>query len=207
VIVVLATANPDKAGEIGELWRALLPNVELRPRPPEVADVEETGATLEDNARLKARALAAATGLPAVADDTGLEVVALSGAPGVLTARFAGDNATYGENVAKLLGALAGVTERRARFRTVAVLAWPDGREIVADGAVDGTIAASSRGVGGFGYDPVFEPEGGGGATFAELTSAAKHDLSHRGRAFRALAAELARITIDAGERDANRQG
>jgi XTP/dITP diphosphohydrolase len=192
---VLATANPDKAGEIAEILGSA---VELLPRPPEVADVEETGATLTENARLKAWALVEATGRAAIADDTGLEVDALDGAPGVYSGRFAGDGATYADNVAKLLTVLEGEkgpTGRRARFRTVALAAWPDGREIVVEGVVNGAIAEVARGAGGFGYDPVFVPDEGDGRTFAELADespAAKHALSHRGRAFVALAARLA---------------
>lgn len=189
----MASANPDKAAEIQAILTAALPGLELRPRPPDVPDVEETGTTLLDNARLKAVALAEATGMPAVADDTGLEVRALRGAPGVYSARYAGEHATYGENVAKLLGSLAGVEDRRACFRTVAMVRWPDGREVVAEGSVEGTIATAARGDRGFGYDPVFVPDGGGGRTFAELGPEAKHATSHRGRAFRALATSLAR--------------
>ena len=184
---VLATANPDKAEEI----RAILgPGVELLPRPGSVAEVEETGETLEENARLKAAALAAATGLPAIADDTGLEVDALDGRPGVYSARFAGEGATYAENVAKLLSEMGQASDRTARFRTVAAAVWPDGRELLADGEVKGEIAASARGQAGFGYDPVFVPDGEA-RTFAEMTPEEKHVLSHRGRAFRALAAQL----------------
>lgn len=190
--VVMASANPDKVAEITAILSAALPGVEIRPRPDEVGEVEETGATLLENARLKAAALAESTGLPAVADDTGLEVRALRGAPGVYSARYAGEHATYGENVAKLLGALVGVSDRRARFRTVAVVRWPDGEEVVAEGTVDGSIAESARGGSGFGYDPVFVPDGRGGETFAEMGQEAKHEVSHRGRAFRALAVDLA---------------
>lgn len=190
---VLATANPDKAREIGEI---LGPDVALVPRPRSAADVEETGATLLDNARLKARFLAAATGQPAIADDTGLEVDALAGAPGVRSARYAGEDATYTANVAKLLDALAAAGARRpeqrgARFRTVALAAWPDGRELAAEGVVDGFIAGERRGQGGFGYDPVFVAAEGDGRTFAEMSGEEKHRLSHRGRAFRALAERL----------------
>jgi len=191
-VFVLASANPDKAEEIRAILAEALPDLELRPRPAEVPEVEETGITLEENARLKAVAISAATGLPAVADDTGLEVAALRGAPGVFSARYAGEHASYKENVAKLLGSLVGVTDRRARFCTVALVHWPDGRELAAEGAVDGRIAAAPRGDAGFGYDPVFEPDGGRGKTFAELGPEAKHKLSHRGRALRALAAKLA---------------
>jgi XTP/dITP diphosphohydrolase len=189
--LVLASANPDKAAEIAQILTASLA-VDLRPRPPSVPDVEETGDTLVANARLKARALAEATGLPAVADDTGLEVAALGGAPGVYSARYAGPEATYADNVAKLLGALGSTADRRARFVTVALVAYPDGREVAAEGAVTGTIAPAPRGEGGFGYDPVFVPDEGDGRTFAEMAPDEKNQLSHRGRAFRALAGQLA---------------
>jgi XTP/dITP diphosphohydrolase len=132
-----------------------------------------------------------ATGQPALADDTGLEVDALGGAPGVFTARFAGEDATYADNVTKLLDALADLAEpeeRMARFRTVALARFPDGREVVAAGWVDGTIALERRGEHGFGYDPVFEPVEGEGRTFAELTSDEKNGISHRARALRTLA-------------------
>ena len=189
--LVLATANPDKAAEIA----AVLPDWELVPRPPEVPDVEETEPTLEGNARLKARALCAATGEPALADDTGLEVAALDGAPGVMSSRYAGPGATYADNVATLLAAMDGVGDRRARFRTVALVAFPDGHEVLAEGVVDGVIAGAARGDGGFGYDPVFVPDGGGGRTFAEMSAAEKNSVSHRGRAVRALADALRAAT------------
>jgi XTP/dITP diphosphohydrolase len=190
--LVVASANPDKAREIRGLLGGV-DGVELLPRPESVPEVEETGTTLVENARLKARALMEATGTAAVADDTGLEVEALDGAPGVYSARFAGEHATYADNVSKLLRELAarGATapeRRRASFRTVALVAYPDGSELVADGEVRGTIAAAPRGDGGFGYDPVFVPDGGDGRSFAELTPEEKHALSHRGRAFRRLA-------------------
>jgi XTP/dITP diphosphohydrolase len=188
--LVLATANPDKAREIA----GLLPGVELVPRPAAVGDVEETDDTLEGNARLKARAVAAVAGEPAVADDTGLEVDALGGRPGVHAARYAGAGATYADNVALLLAELVGHPadeERRARFRTVALVAWPDGREVAADGVVEGHIAASPRGGGGFGYDPVFVPDDGDGRTFGEMTPAEKAAVSHRARAFAALRRRL----------------
>ena len=150
---VLATANADKAREIAEI---VGPSMRLQPRPPWAPDVEETENTLVGNARLKARAIASATGTAALADDTGLEVEDLGGAPGVHAARYAGEAATYEDNVAKLLASLAEVAHvdgvsarRRARFRTVAVASWPDGREVVAEGAVEGTIASEPRGEGG----------------------------------------------------------
>jgi XTP/dITP diphosphohydrolase len=191
---VLATANPDKAAEVRHILTEALGEIDLMPRPAGVDDVEEDGETLEENARLKAVALAAATGEAAVADDTGLEVDALGGAPGVFSARFAGEHATYADNVAKLLGDLAGVepAARTARFRTVAFVRFPDGSEVVASGFVEGHIATTARGSGGFGYDPVFLPEGGAGRTFAEMSLVEKNAVSHRGRAFRALADALA---------------
>jgi len=187
---VLATANLDKATEITRILRDAGAPVDLEPRPADVPEIEETGATLEANARLKAVGLAVATGNPAIADDTGLEVDALGGAPGVYSARFAGPEATYADNCALLLRRLDGVPpERRtARFATVALARWPDGREAAALGTVEGTIAESTRGEGGFGYDPVFVPVEGDGRTFAEMTAAEKHAISHRGRAFRTLA-------------------
>jgi XTP/dITP diphosphohydrolase len=190
---VLATANPDKAAEIEQILVEAGAPVELVARPEGVPDVDETGTTLEDNARLKAVALVEATGLPAIADDTGLEVDALGGAPGVYSARFAGPDATDADNCRHLLARLADVpAERRtARFVTVAIARWPDGREVAAVGTVEGRITEAPRGAGGFGYDPVFVAGEAGGATFAELTPAEKHAISHRGRAFRTLAEGL----------------
>ncbi len=187
---VLATANPDKAREIVEL----LSHCELLPRPESVPEVEETGETLTDNALLKAQSLVDATGRPAIADDTGLEVDALGGAPGVYSSRYSGEHATYADNVAKLVGAMRGVPagQRQARFRTVAVAVWPDGRREIAEGVVDGVIAAEPRGHNGFGYDPVFVPADGDGRTMAELSPDEKNAISHRGRAFTALAKLLA---------------
>ena len=191
--LVLASNNPDKSAEIVTVIRAALPAVEILPRPAGLPDIDEDGATLLDNARLKAAAVAGATGEPALADDTGLEVASLGGAPGVRSARFAGEDAGYAANVARLLDELAGIGDRRARFRTVALVRWPDGREVVAEGVVEGTIAVAPRGEHGFGYDPVFVPDEGGGRTFAELEAAEKHELSHRGRALRDLAEKLSR--------------
>lgn len=187
---VLATANPDKAREIVDVLAEAAPGLELVARPSEVPDVDETGETLEDNARMKAVALCSATDLPAVADDTGLHVDALGGAPGVHTARYAGEGATYAANVAKLLDELDALPleERGARFATVAVARWPDGLEVAALGEVEGVITTAARGEHGFGYDPVFVPLEGDGRTFAEMTSEEKHELSHRARAFRTLA-------------------
>ncbi|HEY1732831.1 MAG TPA: RdgB/HAM1 family non-canonical purine NTP pyrophosphatase [Acidimicrobiales bacterium] len=193
--LVLATANPDKTAEVAAILREA-GDVELLPRPAEIDDVDETGDTLLANARLKAQAIAEATNLAAVADDTGLEVDALGGAPGVYSARYAGDDVTYADNVAKLLTDLAalddGGGDRRARFRTVALVTFPDGGEIWTEGTVDGRIATFPKGTGGFGYDAVFVPDEGDGRTFAEMGPDEKNAVSHRGRAFRSLAVELA---------------
>ena len=194
--LVLASANPDKVKEIVAVLSAALP-VDLLPRPETVPEVVEDADTLVGNARLKARALVAATDTAAVADDTGLEVDALDGAPGVYSARYAGASATYADNVAKLLSELAALEEdggaRRASFKTVALVAFPDGSEVWAEGVLPGTIATEGRGTNGFGYDPVFVPDGGDGRTFAQMRAEEKDAVSHRGRAFRALAVELAR--------------
>ncbi|MGH8948152.1 MAG: RdgB/HAM1 family non-canonical purine NTP pyrophosphatase [Acidimicrobiia bacterium] len=185
--LVVASKNPDKVAEIedvlgevglaGEVVRGL-----------DWPDVEETGDTLEENALLKARAVAEAVGLPALADDTGLEVSSLGGLPGVRTARFAGPGASYRDNVELLLKEMEGVEDRRAQFRTAVALVMPDGSEMVVDGVLDGVIAGSPRGDGGFGYDPVFEVED---RTLSEMGVAQKNTLSHRARALRALAEAL----------------
>ena len=185
--LVLATANPDKVREIS----SVLGGYELLPRPADIPEIDETEPTLAGNARLKAHVLRDATGLPALADDTGLEVAALGGAPGVVSARYSGPDATYASNVAKLLGELKGVEDRRARFRTVIHVAFPDGRDVSAEGAIEGVITVSPRGTHGFGYDPVFQPDGADDRTLAEMTLAEKNSLSHRARALRALVAQL----------------
>ena len=187
----MATANRDKAREIREILSGV-PGLELLERPGSIPEVEETGDTLEANAALKALAIAEATRLPALADDTGLFVDALDGAPGVYSARYAGEDATYGDNVAKLLVELAATDAgRTARFQTAVVLADPTGVLATVLGTVEGTIALSPRGEGGFGYDPVFVPDDAGGRTLAELSDAEKHAISHRGRALRAMADRL----------------
>ncbi|MFI5036163.1 MAG: RdgB/HAM1 family non-canonical purine NTP pyrophosphatase [Acidimicrobiales bacterium] len=165
----------------------------VRARPADVAEVEEDADTLEGNALLKARAMAAAVGLPAVADDTGLFVDALNGRPGVRSARYAGPRAAYADNVARLLGELAAVpAPRRAHFRTVVALAHPDGSSLVVEGVLAGQVTETPRGGGGFGYDSVFEADETPGQTLAELSPEAKNRFSHRGRALAALAAALA---------------
>lgn len=188
--VACASANPHKVVEIVDLMGGV---VDLVPRPSDLADVVEDADTLEGNARLKAVAVCAVTQLPALADDTGLEVDALDGAPGVITARFAGVGATDAQNRQKMLVQLDGkdAAHRSARFRTVALLRFLDGREIVAHGVCEGSIALHETGDRGFGYDALFIPLDGDGRTFAQMTIEEKHELSHRGRAFRALAQML----------------
>lgn len=194
IAVVCASANPDKVAEIAAVLAGV--GVMLEPRPDHVGDVVEDADTLEGNARLKAMAIAAATGRAALADDTGLEVEALGGAPGVRSARYAGEAATSSDNTALLLSELDRVgastrDARRARFRTVVLVHHPDGSEQMAEGVVEGIITESPRGEGGFGYDAVFEPEDGDGRTFAEMAPDEKHAISHRGRALRRLAEVL----------------
>ncbi|HTR97820.1 MAG TPA: RdgB/HAM1 family non-canonical purine NTP pyrophosphatase [Candidatus Acidoferrales bacterium] len=191
---VLATFNRHKAAELGAALRAQggeAPTIVPLSDWPGASAPEETGVTLEENARLKARAALALTGLPALADDTGLEVDALGGAPGVHSARYAGEPADPAANIARLLAALAGVPRERrtARFRTVCVAAFADGRELAAEGRLDGAILETPRGRNGFGYDPVFGlPDG---RSLAELDADEKNRISHRARAIAALSAML----------------
>ena len=193
--LVSASANPHKVKELGAL---LVGAAEVLPRPAGLGPVEEDACTLEGNAELKVAAVVAATGEMALADDTGLEVDALGGAPGVHSARYAGPEADDTANVARLLAELeaAGAleaTDRSARFRTVLVVGHADGTRVVVSGSVDGTIALGPRGNGGFGYDPVFIPGEGDGRTFAELEASEKNRISHRARAVDALRRELVR--------------
>ena len=185
---MLATANRHKVGEIAALLGAAGAAVELAPLPAGVDLPEETGNTFLANARLKARAVVAATGQVALADDSGLEVDALGGDPGVFSARYAGPGADDAANNAKLLAELAGIhgPNRRARFRCVLVLARPDGPEIVAQGAIEGFVLPALRGGGGFGYDPLFQPEGDT-RSLAEYAPEEKNRVSHRGQAVRQL--------------------
>ncbi|MBH02284.1 MAG: non-canonical purine NTP pyrophosphatase, RdgB/HAM1 family [Acidimicrobiaceae bacterium] len=183
--LVIASANPDKVAEIAIVLEGL---AVLIPRPEGMPDVVEDGDDLEDNARLKAVAVCEFAGKPSVADDTGLEIDALDGAPGVHSARFAGADATYQQNVEKVLTDLDGfqMGQRTARFKTVAIVRYPDGRELIANGTVEGHIAQNPSGEEGFGYDPIFVPVEGDGSTFAQMGEE-KHRFSHRGRAFRNL--------------------
>ena len=187
---VCASANPHKVAEMFDLMGGI---IDLLPRPAELPDVVENADTLVGNARLKAIAVCAATGLPALADDTGLEVDALHGAPGVRTARFAGEHATDADNRQKMLAELDGKL-RSCRFKTIALLRFPDGREIIAEGVCEGMIAENEIGDRGFGYDPLFIASEGDGRTFAQMSVDEKHALSHRGKAFRALSVMLAEL-------------
>jgi XTP/dITP diphosphohydrolase len=192
--LVCASANPDKVAEIEEL---LIGIAEMLPRPTTLGEVVEDADSLVGNARLKAVAVRDASGCASVADDTGLEVDALDGAPGIFAARFAGENATYADNRSKLLGDLAGIesADRSARFRTVVMMAWPDGSELVVEGVCEGRIADDEMGVAGFGYDSIFIPSEGDGRSFAQMSSDEKNKISHRGRAFQALAEALRQRT------------
>ena len=184
---VLASRNRHKAEQIG----LLLPGIELVSLDDvdPALELAEPFDTFEDNALAKARAVVRAPGLPAVADDSGLEVDALDGAPGVRSARYAGDDATDADNNAKLVAALAGVpdTKRSCRYRCVAVFVDAGGRELVASGSCEGTVVLEGRGTLGFGYDPHVIPEGET-RTMGEIALDEKLGFSHRGRAFRALA-------------------
>jgi XTP/dITP diphosphohydrolase len=179
----LATGNPHKVTEIAEVLGA---GFAVEARDPQV---DETGETFEENALIKARALCAATDEPAVADDSGIEIDHLDGAPGIRSARWTEE----GDWVPRVLRELDGVPPegRTCRYVCAAAVAWPDGREEVVRGTVEGVVPDSPRGGGGFGYDPVMAPVEGDGRTFAEMTPDEKHALSHRGRAFRALAERL----------------
>jgi XTP/dITP diphosphohydrolase len=191
--VVLATRNRGKLAELGALVRAQAPvEVISLDAFPDVPEVEERGASYVENAIAKARAAASASGLPALADDSGLEVDALDGGPGIRSARYAGPGADDGDRISVLLGALAGIPAdaRGARFRCVLALVWPDGRVVTGEGECPGRIALAPEGSGGFGYDPIFVPDALG-RTFAAASAGEKLRLSHRTRAMEALFARL----------------
>jgi XTP/dITP diphosphohydrolase len=194
--IALATRNPHKLRELARIcadWPTSWVSVENHD-PAAFPDVEETGDTYLDNARLKAVAVAAAIGLPALADDSGIEVDALGGKPGPRSARYAGEHASDEENLRALIQALRGVPAagRTARYRCVAALAWPEGRFAHVEGVCEGTLRTAMAGSNGFGYDPIFEPVGRD-VTMAELADPEKDRISHRGRAFRALREALDR--------------
>jgi XTP/dITP diphosphohydrolase len=184
-LVVLATGNAHKADEVG---RILGPSWRVEARDP---DVEETGTTFEENALLKAAAVCATTGELAIADDSGIEIDALDGRPGIHSARWT-EEADW---IPRVLRELDGVTgpARSGRYVAAAAAVWPDGFEVVVRGVVEGQVPDAPRGSGGFGYDPIFVPDEGDGRTFAEMRPEEKHELSHRGRAFRSLVEHLGR--------------
>ena len=190
--LLIATRNPGKVREILRIC-ASWPVNWLTHEDREWPDVKETGASYLDNALLKARAAARATGEPSLADDSGIEVDALGGQPGPRSARYAGPDADDETNLRALLRAVAGVPAggRTARYRAVAAVAWPDGTGVWAEGTCEGTLETAPRGQGGFGYDPIFGPEGWD-RTMAELSPDEKDRISHRGRALRALGDRLA---------------
>ena len=185
--LLLATRNEHKLRELARL----LPGVALEPLPADLESPEETGTSYADNALIKARAAAQATGRVAIADDSGIEATALGGAPGVRSARYAGERATDGENLAKLRAEVPAGTA--LRYVCVIARVAPDGAEQLFEGTCQGTMAPTGRGSRGFGYDPIFLPDdpSAGGRTMAELADDEKDAISHRGRAARALLAAL----------------
>lgn len=198
VKLLVATNNSGKVREYAELLADLPAPVEFTLPAQEglVLEVEETGETFEENARIKAFAFAQASGLLTLADDSGLEVDALGGAPGVRSARYAGPGASDVDRYRKLLEALAGVPEgqRSARFRCVVAVGLPEGTLYTADGICEGKIGFTPKGEHGFGYDPVFVVEGHHGQTMAELAPEVKNRISHRARALQAIRPTLARL-------------
>jgi XTP/dITP diphosphohydrolase len=194
--IVLATRNPHKVGELRAILGDLIDELDLEivgmDEFPDVADVVETGVTFAQNATLKAVAAAEATGLPALADDSGLAVDVLGGSPGVYSARWAGTHGQDRANLELLLAQLTDVPDehRSAAFVCAAALAMPDGRVVVREGRMAGTLAREPRGDNGFGYDPILVVDGGL-RTAAELNPEDKNVISHRGKAFRALAADI----------------
>ncbi len=199
--ILAATANPGKLFEMRALTRLLGAEkgfeVTLEPRPVGLGHIEEPGRTLQDNAQIKAITVARFARRPALADDSGLEVDALGGAPGVDSAIWAGEQASDEANLAKLLkeleaGSYLESSQRRARFHTVLCVATPTGECLFAEGVCEGEIASSPRGEGGFGYDPVFVPSDGDGRTFGQMSPEEKDSISHRARAFEAFFEELA---------------
>ena len=197
--LAIASRNPHKLRELGRIcapWPVEWVTVDNHD-PAAFPDVDETGETYLENALLKATQVASALGLPAIADDSGIEVDALGGAPGPRSARFAGEQSSDEQNLEALMRAVRGVPSggRTARYRCVAAIAWPDGGTAHVDGVCEGALVSKRRGARGFGYDPVFVPAGWD-ATMAELTDEQKDRISHRGRAFRALGELLAEGSV-----------
>ncbi len=195
LVLVLATRNNGKTEEIRALLSGLPVELKNLNDFGPIPDVVEDGETFDDNAYKKASFTARVLGLPAIADDSGLVVEALNGEPGVYSARYAGEDADDAANNAKLLEAMAGVTDRRAAFQCVISIAVPTGAALTYEGRCDGVIAEAPSGAGGFGYDPLFYcPDKG--KTFAELTMEEKGEISHRGQALKDVANELSKILV-----------
>lgn len=196
-VVALASRNPGKLREIRSILAAADVDVRVASADeyPGWEAPEETEPDYAGNALLKARSLASFARVPALADDSGIEVDALDGGPGPRSARFAGENATDDENLSKLIAAIHDVpaVERTARYRCVAVLVTPDGSEDIAEGTVEGILVTVPRGTGGFGYDPIFAPLSSA-HTMAELPPDEKDEISHRGKAFRGIVPAIARL-------------
>ncbi len=200
--LLLATHNLHKRDELRRILIDALGEdvlvMTLDDITPPIGDIEETGTTLEENALIKARTVFEITGIPTIADDTGLEVDALGGAPGVYSARYAGIGVSYQDNVLKLLGALDCIENRRAKFSTVIAYIIGEGGPMLFRGEVEGTITREQRGEQGFGYDPIFAPiEDAQGRTFAELSIAEKNQISHRARAIRKMAEYLKQHPVE----------
>ncbi len=199
--ILVATNNPDKAREMAAILSRLSLEVVIPEDLGGWEPPEESGSTVEENATLKAQTAFERFGVPAVADDTALEVDSLGGAPGIYSARYAGEGATYEENRVKLLSAMRGLespAERRARFRTVVAAVGFDEKPILAEGVVAGYISTEERGSGGFGYDPIFVLEGSD-RTFAEMSPEEKNASSHRAKALESLVEALTRYLASTG--------
>ena len=195
--LVIASRNKGKIEELARILAIVAPTVELigSDQFPELSDVEETGDTFEANALLKARTICRETGLPAIADDSGLCVDALNGAPGIYSARWSGVHGEDRANLEKVLAQLKDVEHknRGAAFKCVVALVLPNGQEATREGEIRGEIRRAPEGSGGFGYDPIFQPTGFQ-VTMAELSAVAKDEISHRGKSLRAIAPEVARL-------------
>ncbi|MFC2061505.1 RdgB/HAM1 family non-canonical purine NTP pyrophosphatase [Elusimicrobiota bacterium] len=200
--IIIATNNPDKLREIKNIWKnfAEITDIDWLGNYSELGDIEETGSTLRANAAIKAEYVSGILDCPAVADDTGLFVDCLNGSPGVYSSRFAGENATYDDNVEKLLKSMENVPEddRRAEFRCTVCLAEKGKKSIFTEGIVKGSITLERKGSMGFGYDPVFKTAGTG-KTFAQMTLEEKNAISHRYLAFKKMGEIISRGVAQLG--------
>jgi XTP/dITP diphosphohydrolase len=194
--IILATNNKNKVREINAILTSFGIAVESAASAGGIPEVEENGTTFAENALVKAGAAASHLGLPALADDSGLEIPALGGRPGVYSARYAGPGCTYADNNRKLLDEMAGLEgeKRGGRFVCAAALAFADGQEYVVEGELPGTVTTETRGSGGFGYDPIFVPNGYD-RTLAEMSADEKNEISHRRRAFEKMAVVIRNLS------------